>query len=44
MEWLVGQCREGHQVKDCIEEHWMNDDVMCFKVDMKTRLIKTDYP
>ena len=33
-------CRTGaekviHQVRDCIEEHLMDDDVMCFKVDTK---------
>ena len=24
-----------HQVRDCIEEHWMDDDFVLFKVDMK---------
>ena len=23
-----------HQVRDCIEEHWMDDDFVLFKVDM----------
>ncbi|KAL5499725.1 hypothetical protein EMCRGX_G011184 [Ephydatia muelleri] len=33
-------CRAGaekviHQVRECLEEHWMDEDFVCFKVDMK---------
>ena len=33
-------CRAGaekviHQVRECMEEHWMDEDFVCFKVDMK---------
>ena len=24
-----------NQVRNCIEEHWMDEDFVCFKVDMK---------
>ena len=31
-----------HQVRDCIEEHWMDDDFVFFKMDMKNASFKTD--